>query len=109
MKKIGSLLYIIVALAVCMIPSVGMIFRPTTETTENKEMAQWPSVTEEDGSFNENYMEDAGEYFEDHFAFRPELVSADARIRGEIFGVSASDQVIVGTEGRTKTIRVLKA
>ena len=99
MKKIGSLLYIIVALAVCMIPSVGMIFRPTTETTENKEMAQWPSVTEEDGSFNENYMEDAGEYFEDHFAFRPELVSADARIRGEIFGVSASDQVIVGTDG----------
>ena len=98
MRRAGKIIYIILAMAICMIPSVGMIFRPTTETSENKEMAAWPSFTE-DGSWNENYLEEAGEYFDDHFAFRPELVSSDARIRGDLFGVSSSDQVILGRDG----------
>ena len=98
MRRAGKIIYIILAMAICMIPSVGMIFRPTTETSENKEMAAWPSFTE-DGSWNENYLEEAGEYFDDHFAFRPELVSSDARIRGDLFGVSSSDQVILGKDG----------
>ncbi|HIS26638.1 MAG TPA: hypothetical protein IAA57_07015 [Candidatus Pullilachnospira intestinigallinarum] len=98
MRQAGKILYMILAMVICMVPSVGMIFRPTTETSENKEMAAWPSVTE-DGSWNENYLEEAGEYFDDHFAFRPELVASDARIRGELFGVSSSDQVILGRDG----------
>lgn len=98
MKRAGKIIYIVLVLAICMIPSAGMIFRPTTETSENKEMAVWPSVTE-NGNWNENYLEEAGAYFDDHFAFRPELVASDARIRGDLFGVSSSDQVILGKEG----------
>lgn len=97
-KRIGRVVYIVLAMAICLIPFAGMAVHPTTETTEKKELAQWPLLIK-DGQWNQEYMQEAGAYFDDHFAFRQELVTADARLRGGLFGVSASDQVILGTDG----------
>ena len=94
-KKTGYILYIVIVLGLCLVPFAGMLFRPTTQTTENKKMTEWPVFFQESG-INIHFFEEAGNYFSDHFAFRQELVEADAQIRSNVFEVSAVDSVIVG-------------
>ena len=53
---------------------------------------------EEDGTWNQDYLEEAGEYFEDHFAFRQYFVTANALLKGNVFQTGATDQVIVGKD-----------
>lgn len=84
--------------ALCIVPLVGMAWASTTETTENRELASVPQIME-DGVLNESYLSDWGAYFEDHFAYRNELVSLNAELRSRLFGVSPTDSVVVGTEG----------
>jgi len=90
--------FVAVVMALCLTPLVGMIFAPTTQTTENKVLASVPSVTE-DGRLNADYLEQLGNYFADHFALRQQLVSLDAALRGKVFGVSTVDSVVVGRDG----------
>ncbi len=96
--KLLSILYCALVLGICLIPFAGMLFWPTMRTTENTELAKWPALTGEDG-VNMDFLQEAGEYFTDHFAFRQELVAADARIRSAVFGTSPVDSVIVGKNG----------
>lgn len=99
MKKTGAVIFIIACLVVCLIPSAGMFFKPNAEAIGNEESSALPSITNEDGSFNTNILSDLGDYFEQHFAFRSEIITADAEIQSEIFGVSNLDSVIVGKDG----------
>lgn len=87
-----------VALALVLAPSVGMIWFRADSTTENRELAPVPSLFEEDGSWNLDILSDLGGYFEDHFAFRNQLVAMNAAARAAL-GSSATDQVVVGTDG----------
>lgn len=48
---------------------------------------------------NTDFLSEAGEYFQDHFGFRQQLVTANALINGKIFGVSTADGVIQGKNG----------
>ena len=86
------------ALIICLVPLVGMTFARTDQTTEKKELAPLPSLVE-DGHLNTDYLSGLGDYFNDHFAFRQELVSFDSILRGRIFGVSSDDSVVVGRDG----------
>lgn len=99
-KQTGALrlLYIVIVIGMCLIPLALIGIRPTTQTTENKKLAEKPVLMEEDG-FNRDFLSDAGDYFTDHFAFRQELVAADAKLRSGIFEVSAVDSVIQGEDG----------
>ena len=81
-----------------LIPFIGMLWAPTETTTENRELASAPKLFTQDGGFNVNVLDDAGAYFEDHFAYRNTLVSANAFLRASL-GSSASDSVVVGKEG----------
>ena len=47
--KHKSLLFVALCLTLCLIPSVGMLFFPTTQTTENKAMAAAPVLVTEEG------------------------------------------------------------
>lgn len=96
MKK-RYLVYIIAVWIILLIPFAGMTFWPTNETTENTVLAEWPQFIE-DGEWNETYLSEMGEYFEDHFAFRQNFVTANALLRGKVLGSSATDQVVVGTD-----------
>lgn len=62
MKKY-SILFIVVCLVLCMIPSVGMLFFPTTQTSENKAMAAAPQLLTEEGSLNQAFFSDFEKYF----------------------------------------------
>ena len=98
MKKTVNIVFIVVCMVICVLPFVGMTAYRTDTTTENKTLVAAPELTK-DGSINLNYFEELAAYFEDHFAFRQELVSADAWIQSKIFKVSNVDTVLVGTDG----------
>lgn len=98
MKRKASIVYIVVCLLFCVLPFAGMAVYKTEVTTENKTLAEFPKL-QKDGQFNREFFEGLSAYFEDHFAFRQELVTADANIQSRIFKVSNVDTVLVGTEG----------
>ncbi len=98
MKKSIGILFIVICMAVCLIPFVGMTFFRTDTTTENKTLAEFPSLMV-DGKLNTDFTDELGEYFEDHFAFRQQLVNTDALIQSKVFDESNVDTVINGENG----------
>lgn len=89
---------VVLALAVILVPSIGMAWAFTDSTSENRELAAAPSLFGEDGAPNAGVLQDAGTWFEDHFAYRNQLVAANARLRAAL-GTSSTDQVVVGSDG----------
>lgn len=98
MKRKQLLCYVTIMFGICLIPFGGMIWKDSQESVENRTLAKAPVLKTEEG-WNVNFLADAGACFEDHFAYRQEMVTADALIRGRIFGVSSEDSVIEGTDG----------
>ncbi len=93
-----ALVVLALALVMVMLPFVGMLWAQTESTSENRELAKAPTIVTDAGAFNWNVLSDAGTYFEDHFAYRNQLVAANAHIRG-LFGTSSTDQVVLGSDG----------
>ena len=98
MKKIICGLFVAFCVAVCLIPSLGMIVRPTTEPVGNERRAKAPDAVKKDGSPNFSYLTELGGYYEKSFAFRPEMISADAAVQAGVFQSSSVDTVITGTD-----------
>ena len=98
MKK-KPILFIVLCLLLCLIPSVGMLFFPTTRTTENKAMAASPRLTTEEGALNRAFFQDFERYFNEHLALRNPLVYADAKIQTTLFRESNVSGVISGENG----------
>lgn len=98
MKNTSNIIYIVICLLICILPFAGMTVYKTDKTTENKTLAEFPKWSKED-KFNTDYFDELSAYFEDHFAFRQELVSLDAEIQSKIFKVSNVDTVMIGTDG----------
>ena len=99
MKKSTSIIFIVLCLVLCLIPSLGMLFFPTTQTTENKPMAPAPKLLTEDGAFNKSFIQDFESYVTEHMALRNQLVYMDARIQTSLFQESNVSGVISGTDG----------
>ncbi len=95
MKK-RMILFLAVCLVLCLIPSVGMLFFPTTESSENRRLAEAPEFITEDGKFNTLFFNDFQSYFNDHIALRNPLVYADAKIQTTLFSESNVDGVVYG-------------
>ena len=94
----AAIVFVACALVLMLVPFVGMLWARTDSTSENRELAPAPSLSAEDGGINVDVLADAGTYFEDHFAYRNDLVDANAHMRA-VLGASATDQVIVGSDG----------
>lgn len=90
------IVFIAICLVLCMVPSVGMVFFPTTQSTENKAMAEAPELFNDEGKFNQFILQDCGEYFADHIALRNQMIFADAKIQTELFSESNVSGVIYG-------------
>lgn len=97
MKRRWKIIYTIVFFVLCLIPSAGLLFGGLEESAENRELVQMPTLHTEEG-WNKNFLKDAGTFFEEHFAFRNELVTGNAWIMGKVLGVSTEDKVIAGRE-----------
>lgn len=96
-KNLPKIAYIALALLICVIPFACMTFARTDTTTENKRLKAFPQLKTEEG-FNVDFLSELGAYFEDHFAFRNQIVAADGVTQG-LFGVSTAEGVIKGTDG----------
>ena len=97
MKK-TSVIFIAACMVLCLIPSVGMLLFPTTQTTENKTMAAPPSLMAE-GKVNTDFFRDFEQYFNEHVALRNPMLFADAMIQTKVFQESNVSGVIDGTNG----------
>lgn len=86
-------------LTACLIPSVGMLAVPERTAAANQQLAPPPSLTWEDGSWNLQFLQEVTDYFDDHFAFRQELITADAVLNTALFRLSAEEDVVLGREG----------
>ena len=98
MKKTWNTIYLAAVLVICLLPFVGMLWKDNPESSENRKLSELPKLWDEQG-WNQELLPELGEYFEEHFAYRQEFVTADAMVRSKVFGVSAADGVIDGTEG----------
>ena len=84
--------FIAACLLLCLIPSVGMLFFPTTQTTENKALAEPPKT------LSLQVFREFEDWFNQRVALRNLMVYGDARIQS-VFGVSGVDGVILGRDG----------
>lgn len=99
MKKWG-LLYCACFFAVCLCPFAGMVQKQEEDTaSENRTLAEFPVIRTEEGGINTDWLSQAGDYFQDHFAFRSKLVTANALVQGKLLGVSTASGVIQGSDG----------
>lgn len=97
MKK-SSIIFIIAVLAILIIPFAAMGVAGSSWTTETTELAEMPSIANEDG-LNADYLSGLGDYFEDHFAFRPQLITLNSKLQDTVLKTSSTDQVVLGTDG----------
>ncbi len=98
MKKILNFAFVILFIGLCSVPLLGLLFGYKNINVEKRALAGLPVLFNEKG-FNESFPEDAEAFLSDHYAFKPQLVTADAILREKLFGESVSDQVIVGRDG----------
>lgn len=96
MKKNAYIIYICISVAVCIIPLLAMTFHKTEATSENKTLKELPHITDEDGSFNVEYMTEMGDYFSERFAYRQELVSLNGTVVSKMLETSTVEDVIAG-------------
>ena len=98
MKK-GKLIYCILFFTICLCPSLGMLVTKQETSSENRQLSEFPSPKTEEGKINVEWLSQAGDYFQEHFAFRNELVTGNALIHGRLLETSTADGVIQGKNG----------
>ncbi len=104
MKKqnIKYILYIGAVLAALSVPLAAMPRFATNRAIGNETQPTWPLASNEAlaaANANGGLLQAMGTYFESHFAFRPELITADSFLQGLLFHESPQDSVIAGTDG----------
>ena len=97
MKKM-NLIFLILIFGLLALPMVSMPFFGGQESGEKRELAALPAVTKE-GKLNSDFAGELDDYVRDHIGFRNEMITANTRLMAKLFGESAEDDVILGTDG----------
>lgn len=98
MKK-SSLIFIIVCMVLCAVPSVGMLVCGPAGAGANEVLSAKPVLQQEDGGINMAYLSELTDYVSDHFFLRQELITAGRRLEAAIFRSSGEEDVILGRDG----------
>lgn len=91
-------IFIAVFFLILLIPFVGMSVYHADLSIEKKHEEALPSLIR-NGRINTGFFQGITAYVADHFAFRQEMITADAGIKAGIFHSSANEKVIVGKKG----------
>lgn len=86
-------------LALCLVPSVGMLVLPPTQAAANERLASIPSLWTEEGKLNDKVLDETTAYIADHFALRQQMVTANAALQTGVLGTSPAADVIYGKNG----------
>ena len=97
-KGVGSRIFIAAFFVIVLVPLVCIPLVGSDVSAEKRELAPVPSLVV-DGRPNVNVLQEAGAWFDDHFAFRGLLVDADATLKERVFMTSATENVVVGSDG----------
>ncbi len=107
-KSAGYLLFIAVFFLASLAPLLCMGIDKPVEGLENRVPAPVPRFFEtspqdsasqgDKAEINADYFKELGAYFADRFAFRQQMVTADAKLNA-LLGESSKDSVIVGKDG----------
>ncbi|MDR1016408.1 MAG: hypothetical protein LBL67_02905 [Coriobacteriales bacterium] len=85
-RRVFKVLFLVIVAALLTVPSLGMLVAPTTSSPEKRDLTNFS-------------WGDLGGWFDDHFALRNQLISANARLEAGALGTSSSDQVVCGKDG----------
>ena len=97
-KKFGYIGFIALMLALCLIPSLGMLVSEPEEAGANEVLALMPELQDTEGNWNTQYLTQLKDYAEDHFFLRQSMISAWSSLNVELLRTSISDGVILGSE-----------
>ena len=98
MKKVCSILYIALALLLCLTPSLGLLIFGESGAAANQRLAPSPSLRDQDGAWNLSVLSDSADWLADHFALRQQLVSLWSRLNADLLRSSPEEQVILGRD-----------
>ena len=99
MSRKGKIIYIALFLALCLIPSAGLLAGGWEDSAENEDRAAPPALHLADGGLNVRFLADTGDWFEENFAWRREMVTLNAKLQAGLLWVSAENGVILGSDG----------
>lgn len=86
-------------LLLCLLPSAGMLLWGASDPVANEIPAAAPSLRERDGSVNGQFLEDFADCMNGRFAFRPEYITAWAKLNAALLGTSTAEDVLLGSDG----------
>lgn len=93
-------IFVLVFLAVCLIPFAGLLWDEETQTADGDTLTEFPTFYDSGtDEFDITFLKNLGTYFEDHFAYRDDMIDLDAQLKAEPFATSPNDQVIIGYDG----------
>lgn len=90
--------FIIVFFCLLCLPSLGMTVSKTDLSVEQRQVQSFPKI-KENGKINLKFFDSLNSYFSDNFAFRQNLIEADAIIKKNVFRQSGNEKIIVGNKG----------
>lgn len=98
MKKGFFIGFIVLIMLICLAPVAAGMLGYQPRNVENRPLAREPELINRDG-LNSDFPADFDAWWEDHFGFRDELVTAFHSFTLNLFGDTLNEKVIVGREG----------
>ncbi len=92
-------IYTAAFIGICLVPAVMTPFMKGDASKEKRQLAEFPSIKNDEGNLNFEFFDEFESYFSEHFAFRQQLVTADGRLKSAFTKTSADNDVIVGKDG----------
>lgn len=99
MKKCLIWIFVAGVLLLSVTLSVGILFAGPAEAGANEVLSKPPVLVDQDGKLNDYFLNDAATWLSDHFFGRQELISLHNKAVSTAFDTSASDDVILGSDG----------
>lgn len=98
-KQVGYIVFIVVFVLLCLVPSVGMLLPKDAGTGGNEVLARLPALRDKEGAFNAGYLTELSDYAEDNYFLRQRLVTAWSALNRNVFRTSIADNVLLGRDG----------
>ncbi len=99
MKKTMSLVFVLLFLALCLLPSVGLLLTGGSGAAANQVLAAKPVFVRADGSVNPDGLTELAGYVNDRFSLRQEAVTLWAGLNAGLLHSSVTDKVVLGRDG----------
>ena len=98
-KKILSWIFVAGVLLMSVTLVVGILFAGPAQAGANEVLSKAPQWADKDGKINDYFLNDTATWVNDHFFGRQELISTHNKVVSTVFHTSASDDVILGSDG----------